>query len=141
MLAALNGNGFADGGVWKTTDGGVTWTNTTAEQMSTTMLCIYRRRDEHHNPNILYTTIGYPGAYGGNGVFKTTDGGTTWTRLTGGLPLPANGDPVGGQTTLALYPSQSTALPTRCMCPFPTPTRTVCWACTSPPTAARHSPS
>lgn len=103
VLAGLNGNGFADGGVWKTTDGGATWTNTTANKVNNNALYTDVAMNSH-NPNILYTAIGYPGTYGGNGVFKTTDGGATWTHLTGGLPLPANAA-VGGQTTIALYPS------------------------------------
>ena len=104
VLGALNGNGFADGGVWKTTDGGATWTNTTANKVNNNALYTDLAMNTH-NPNILYTAIGYPGAYAGNGIFKTTNGGGTWARLTGGLPLPANGDAVGGQTTLALYSS------------------------------------
>ena len=104
VLGALNGNGFADGGVWKTTDGGATWTNLTAGKVDDNALFTDVAVNTH-NPNILYTAVGYPGAYAGNGIFKTTDGGATWTQLTGGLPLPANGDPVGGQTTLALYSS------------------------------------
>ncbi len=117
VLGALNGNGFADGGVWKTTDGGVTWTNTTAGKLTgamragapeklTSLALFTDIAMNTHNPNVLYTAVGYPGTYGGNGVFKTTDGGTTWTRLTGGLPQPASA-PVGGQTTLALYSSLS----------------------------------
>lgn len=120
--AGLNGNGFGDGGVWKTTDGGVNWTNTTAGKLTgvvTTKSGSEKMTDyalytdvvmNSHNPNILYTAVGYPGAFRVNGfyvngVFKSIDGGTTWARLTGGLPLASNGDPVGGQTTLALYSS------------------------------------
>ena len=117
VLGALNGNGFADGGVWKTTDGGATWTNTTAGKLTgaktpngpekMTPLALYTDVAMNtRNPNVLYTAVGYPGTYSGNGVFKTTNGGMTWTRLTNGLPLPSNGDPVGGQTTLALYSSK-----------------------------------
>ena len=106
VLAGLNGNGFSDGGVWKTTDGGQTWTNTTAGIL--TPLALYTDVVMNtKNPNILYTAVGYPGTFSGNGVFKTTDGGQTWTRLTGGLPLPSAGAKVGGQTTLALYSSAS----------------------------------
>ena len=106
VLAGLNGNGFADGGVWKTTDGGVTWTNTTANKVNNNALYTDVAMNSY-NPNILYTAVGYPGTYSGNGVFKTTNGGVSWTQLKGGLPLPANGATVGGQTTLALSSSPS----------------------------------
>lgn len=108
VLAGLNGNGFADGGVWKTTDGGATWTNTTANKVNNNALYTDVVMNTY-NPNILYTAVGYPAVYSGNGVFKTTNGGATWTRLSGGLPLPTNNAPVGGQTTLALSPSASGA--------------------------------
>ena len=111
VLAGLNGNGFADGGVWKTTDGGATWTNTTANKVNNNALYTDLVMNPN-NPNILYTAIGYyarvsGSPYTGNGIFKTTDGGQTWGRLTGGLPLASNGALVGGQTTLALSPSQT----------------------------------
>lgn len=116
VLSGLNGNGGYGGGVWKTTDGGATWTNTTTGKLTGVVtatgpekmpdVAIYNDVVMNSkNPNILYTSTGLYFAYPGNGIFKSINGGTTWTRLTGGLPLVANGDPVGGQTTLALSPS------------------------------------
>ncbi len=104
VLAGQNGNGFVDGGVWKTTDGGTTWTNTTVNKVDNNALYTDLVMNSK-NPNILYTAVGYYAGFADNGVYKTTDGGTTWTMLAGGLPVYANGDPVGGQTTLALYSS------------------------------------
>jgi photosystem II stability/assembly factor-like uncharacterized protein len=112
VLAGLNGNGFSDGGVWKTTDGGYTWTNTTAGKPGLTSLALYTDVAMNaQQPSVLYTAVGYPGQFSRNGVFKTVDGGDTWTRLTGGLPQPFIGKlakgqvTVGGQTTIALFPS------------------------------------
>ena len=104
VVAGLNGNNYADGGVWKTTDGGSTWINTTAGKVDNNALYTDVVMNSH-DTNILYTAVGYPGSFADNGVYKTTNGGTTWTKLTGGLPIASNGDPVGGQITLALYSS------------------------------------
>mgnify|MGYP001604038656 CR=1 FL=1 len=78
-----NSVGWGDG-VYKSTDGGKTFTNVGL-------------RDTHHisevvthptNPDIVYVAAqGHLWAHTGErGVFKTIDGGKTWTRLTGGLP-------------------------------------------------------
>ncbi len=106
VVGALNGNGYADGGVWKTTDGGVTWTNTTQNKVDNNALFTDLAMNAK-NPNILYTAVGYYGGFIDNGIYKTVDGGVTWTELAGGLPQSANGDPVGGQISLALSPSAS----------------------------------
>ena len=64
------------------------------------------------DPNIVYATMwqqqqafweggGFGG--GGNGVFKSTDGGTTWRQLTDGLPSVL-------QANIALAPSNSRVL-------------------------------
>ncbi len=75
--------GTAGGGVWTTTDAGTTWANLTDNQIpnlstSTLALC-------ESVPNTMYAGSGEPfgnlDAIGGSGVFKTTDGGTTWAQL------------------------------------------------------------
>ena len=77
-------------GVWKTTDGGTNWTNTTAvatkpldDTNSYTDLVM-----DPTNPQTLYAAIGatYSNSSDANGVYKTTDGGMTWTKQGGGLP-------------------------------------------------------
>ncbi|HNA89714.1 MAG TPA: hypothetical protein PK989_10425, partial [Anaerolineales bacterium] len=75
--------GSVSGGIWKTTDGGASWNIQT--DFLTNMAVVSMVIDPT-NPNILYAGTGeYYGSYGatnkGNGVFKTTDGGTTWTQL------------------------------------------------------------
>ena len=76
--------GSASGGVWKTTDGGATFTPIfeNAGSLSTGALAI-----DPTDSDILYVGTGEsnPGggsvAAPGDGVWKTTDGGTTWTHL------------------------------------------------------------
>lgn len=143
--------GGADGGVWRTTDGGSTWTPLTDQQATTAtgalaidptnesiiyagtgeanfanhsrygvgllksidggdtwMLlaqntfagrCFSRIVINPQNTQVLYAAItraggfpelsaakGHPGAGGARGVFRSTDGGQTWSQLAGGLP-------------------------------------------------------
>jgi photosystem II stability/assembly factor-like uncharacterized protein len=78
-------------GVYKTTDGGKTWTR--ALYVDDRTGCADISMDPQ-DPRILYAgmwqvrrwpwtfTSGGPGS----GLYRSTDGGTTWTRLTNGLP-------------------------------------------------------
>ena len=71
------------GGIWKTTNGGTTWAplNDFLANIAVTTMAI-----DPSNPNILYagTGEGFFNADGvrGAGIFKTTDAGANWTRLT-----------------------------------------------------------
>jgi len=93
-------------GLFKTTDGGKTWvklTNGLPDDGRTG--CTEIELDPHH-PDVLYCAfwerIRYPYRFlsGGpnGGIFKSTDGGQTWRRLTKGLP---QGDI--GRIGLAIY--------------------------------------
>lgn len=74
------GDGVAGNrGVWKTTDGGVTWSNTFAsisDTASVTDLLI-----DPSDSQILYAALGNSAGNVFNGVYKTTNGGGTWTLL------------------------------------------------------------
>jgi photosystem II stability/assembly factor-like uncharacterized protein len=78
-------------GVYKTTDGGRTWTNVKFLDEDTGVIDIAM---DPESPNTLYagsyqrrrTPFGYSGGGPGGGLFKTTDGGVTWKKLTNGLP-------------------------------------------------------
>src|SRR5262245_25348989 len=78
------------GGVWKTTNGGQSWTPI-ADLISN--ITVSSMAMERGNPNVIYVGTG-EGVYGfeedtsigdfrGAGIFKTTDGGANWTRLDG----------------------------------------------------------
>ncbi len=74
--------GLALGGVWKTTDGGNTWTPLSDDQPS---LAIGALALDPSNPDVLYAGTGEPTPgldnYYGAGILKSTDGGKTWTTL------------------------------------------------------------
>jgi photosystem II stability/assembly factor-like uncharacterized protein len=79
--------GPANGGVWKSTDGGINWNPLTDYEASLSMGAI---AIDPVNPNIVYAGTGeatYSGAsWYGRGLLKSTDAGTTWTHITNGLP-------------------------------------------------------
>ena len=74
--------GGAQGGVWKTIDGGITWTPLTDKQCSLAMGSIVI---DPVNPEIVYAGTGeqhFSGdSYYGCGVLRSTDGGASWTQL------------------------------------------------------------
>ncbi|MCP3981133.1 MAG: hypothetical protein GY716_17685 [bacterium] len=74
--------GAADGGVWHTFNAGASWTPVFDEQ---TILSIGSIATHPTDSDIVYVATGEDGAgsyaYPGEGVFKTVDGGATWTNL------------------------------------------------------------
>ncbi|HET7790603.1 MAG TPA: glycosyl hydrolase [Gemmatimonadales bacterium] len=76
---AIRGNVSHGDGVWKTTDAGKTWTSVGLAETRQ----ISRVRVHPSNPDIVYVAAqGH--AFGPNperGIYKTTDGGKTWTKV------------------------------------------------------------
>lgn len=93
-------------GIYKTTDGGLTWKKilyinekTGASELSM----------DAKNPNILYAAMWEHGRLPwkvisggpGSGLYKSTDGGNSWDKLTGGLPKEM------GKMAIAVSPANS----------------------------------
>jgi photosystem II stability/assembly factor-like uncharacterized protein len=74
--------GAVDGGVWKSADAGMTWEPLFDKQPVQSIGAIAFAPSD---ANIIYVGTGEPCLRGdisyGNGVYKTTDGGTTWTHI------------------------------------------------------------
>lgn len=98
VLVAGLGNVFApnnDRGVFLTTDGGATWKRTLFVNDSTGAVDL---ASDPKDPSVVYAALWQMQAHpwldyfmpetgAGSGIFKSTDGGEHWTRLTGhGLP-------------------------------------------------------
>jgi photosystem II stability/assembly factor-like uncharacterized protein len=73
--------GAASGGVFRTTDGGVTWQPITDGKVPVGSIGAIAVADS--DPNIIYVGTGSDGVRSnvstGRGMYKTTDGGQTWT--------------------------------------------------------------
>ena len=115
-------------GVYKTTDGGKTWTNVLFVNEDTGVTDIAM---DHESPGTLIaaayqrrrTVFGFNGSGPGGGLYKTTDGGATWKKLEKGLPWDTSPRPAppaagggfgggGGGAFAALQAQQAQAAPT-----------------------------
>jgi hypothetical protein len=76
--------GAAEGGVWKTTDGGVHWTPLADTQPS---LAVGSIAIDPSNHSTIYVGTGEENysndSYYGEGILKSTNGGTSWTQIKG----------------------------------------------------------
>jgi photosystem II stability/assembly factor-like uncharacterized protein len=112
VYVAAVGNPFVpnvDRGVFRTTDGGTTWKKVLYLSDSTGAADVELQPG---NPNVVFATMWHgqrkpwtivSGALEG-GIYKSTDGGDTWSKLGGGLP-----DGLFGRANVAI----SNALPSR----------------------------
>jgi photosystem II stability/assembly factor-like uncharacterized protein len=97
-------------GVYKTTDGGKTWNQVLKINEDTGVSDIAM---DPESPETLYaaayerrrTPFGFNGGGPDGGIYKTTDGGATWKKLTKGLPYENGGDV--GRIGLDIYRKDS----------------------------------
>ncbi len=76
--------GATGGGVWKTTDAGITWFNISDGFFETSSVGAIAVAES--DPNVIYVGMGEHPVRGvmtshGDGVYKSTDAGKTWTHL------------------------------------------------------------
>src|SRR5215471_8154159 len=78
--------GAVGGGLWKTTDGGLTWRPVTDGQLHSSSVGAVAVSES--NPDVVYIGMGETELRGnimqGDGVYKTIDAGRTWKHM--GLP-------------------------------------------------------
>ncbi len=78
--------GAAAGGLWKSTNGGASWTDLLPDFSSLSYGAI---TFDPIQPNTVYAGTGeviaggYPLSFTGDGIYKSTDGGNSWTNLNG----------------------------------------------------------
>jgi photosystem II stability/assembly factor-like uncharacterized protein len=75
--------GATGGGLWKTTDGGVTWRPVTDGQITSSSVGAVAVAPS--NPDVVYIGTGEADIRGniiqGDGAYKSTDGGKTWAKI------------------------------------------------------------
>ncbi len=109
VLVGVLGDPFADSrarGVYRTTDGGAHWTQTLYLAPDSGVSDMAR---DPADPNVVYAGMwqfrrtGWSSNSGGpnDGLFRSRDGGATWTRLSGG-GLPSG---IEGRIAVAIAPS------------------------------------
>ena len=100
-------------GVWGTTDGGKTWNHLGLENVQS----INRIAIDPTNPKIVYASSferrrngwGYNGGGPNSGLWKSIDGGNTWSKLDGaGWPKPKDG--LYGRIAIAIFPPKPTTI-------------------------------
>jgi uncharacterized protein (TIGR03437 family) len=103
LLLSADLNNPAKSGIYRSTDGGVTWTLVLGGASGTEALF------DPSNANTAYAAMGNPSGDPKNGIYKSQDGGVTWTRMPGS---GSNVFPTAnvGRIRVAIAPTNSSVL-------------------------------
>ncbi|MGD1092879.1 MAG: glycoside hydrolase [Bryobacteraceae bacterium] len=103
-------------GVFRSTDGGATWKKVLSNAERPNDVGAVDLAIDFKNPRIIYAamwstrrppwSVYAPSNLKGGGLYKSTDGGDTWKKLSGGLPT----DDFVGRIGIAIAPSNSNRL-------------------------------
>jgi hypothetical protein len=119
MIAGVYGTPTIPWGIWRSTDGGMHWTLQNPASPSIDIATAVAFDTNDATGATAYAAMGYPDTDSGlvaagdcaadpcNGVFRSTDGGASWTRLTGldtaiNAALGAGADAKYGRISIAL---------------------------------------
>lgn len=109
-LAGGGVNGFGGNcGVWRTTNGGTSWTNITSGTIGATSTAFTDFELDPADPNTGYCAVGATSGAAANGVYKSTNllaASPTWTRITA---LPNGTASLAGRTLLSVARNTATA--------------------------------
>jgi len=103
-----------DRGLYRSTDGGATWKNVKFIDENTGFNDV---AIDPSNPKIVYASSferrrngwGYNGGGPNGGLWKSVDGGNTWSKIDGpGWPKPKDG--LYGRIAIAIFPAKSTTI-------------------------------
>ena len=82
-------------GIFKSSDGGLTWSSSSEgypvhPSTTTASTSVGKFIFDPIEKNVIYVCSGLDDTGGGGGIFKSTDGGETWTSCNNGIPLTDN---------------------------------------------------